>query len=53
MNLVDVLLLSLAAVFIIIGVYENMAIGLGQAYWAIMLSVGFFFIYWYRKKRKS
>ena len=53
MNLVDVLLLSLAAVFIIIGIYENMALGLGQAYWAIMLSVGFFFLYWYRKKRKS
>jgi hypothetical protein len=53
MNFVDVLLLSLAAVFIIIGVYENRVLGLGQAYWAIMLSVGSFFIYWYRKKRKS
>jgi hypothetical protein len=30
-----------------------MVLGLGQAYWAIMFSVGLFFIYWYRKKRKS
>ena len=53
MNLVDVLLLSLAAVFIIIGIYEIMAFGLGQAYWAIMLSVISFFIYSYRKRRKA
>jgi len=52
MNFVDVLLLSLAAVFIIIGIYEVMALGLGQAYWAIMLSVVLFFIYSYRKRRK-
>ena len=53
MNLVDVLLLSLAAVFIIIGIYEIMAFGLGQAYWAIMLSVIAFFIFSYRKRRKA
>ena len=53
MNLVDVLLLSLAAVFIIIGIYEVMAFGFGQAYWAIMLSVISFFIYSYRKRRKA
>jgi hypothetical protein len=53
MNFLDVLLLSLAAVFIIIGMYEIMALGLGQAYWAIMLSVISFFIYSYRKRRKA
>jgi hypothetical protein len=53
MNFVDVLLLSLAAVFIIIGIYEIMAFGLGHAYWAIMLSVSFFFLYSYRKRKKA
>ena len=53
MNFLDVLLLSLAAVFIIIGIYEIMALGLGQAYWAIMISAISFFIYSYRKRRKA
>jgi hypothetical protein len=51
MKLVDMLLLSLAAVFVIIGIYEVMTLGFGHAYWAIMLSFGFFFIYTYRKKK--
>jgi hypothetical protein len=51
MKLVDVLLLSLAAVFVIIGIYEVMTLGIGHAYWAIMLSFGFFFLYTYRKKK--
>lgn len=53
MSLIDVLLLSLAAVFIIIGVYEIMTLGAGQAYWAIMLAMGLFFIYTYRKRKKA
>lgn len=51
MKLADVLLLSLAAAFIIIGIYELIAVGFGSAYWAIMLSVILFFIYTYRKKK--
>jgi hypothetical protein len=51
MKLADILLLSLAVVFIIIGIYEIMALGTGQAYWAIMLSIVFFFLYVYRKKK--
>jgi hypothetical protein len=51
MILVDVLLLSLAVVFIIVGIYEVMTVGIGHAYWAIMLSVILFFLYIYRKKR--
>jgi predicted membrane protein len=50
MKLVDVILLSLAAVFVIIGIYEVMQYGFGHAYWAISLSFAFFFIYTYRKK---
>ncbi|MCX8491135.1 MAG: hypothetical protein ORN54_08715 [Cyclobacteriaceae bacterium] len=51
MKLLDIVLLSLAAGFVIIGIYEVMTIGLGEAYWAIMLAFGFFFIYTYRKKK--
>jgi hypothetical protein len=51
MVLVDVLLLSLAVVFIIVGIYEVMTLGIAHAYWAIMLSVILFFLYTYRKKR--
>jgi hypothetical protein len=51
MKLVDVLLLSLAAAFVIIGIYELMAIGFGSAYWALMLSIVLFFIYRLRKKK--
>jgi hypothetical protein len=51
MKLVDVILLSLAAVFVIIGIYEVMRFGFGHAYWAISLSFTFFFLYTYRKKK--
>jgi hypothetical protein len=51
MKLMDIVLLSLAAGFVIIGIYEVMTLGLGHAYWAIMLAFGFFFIYTYRKKK--
>jgi hypothetical protein len=51
MKLVDMLLLSLAAAFVIIGMYEMMALGVSQGYWAIMLSIALFFYYGYRKKK--
>lgn len=51
MKLIDSVLLSLAAAFIIIGIYEVMAYGAGQAYWAVMLAIVFFFAYSYRKRR--
>ena len=51
MNLINAILLSLAAGFIIIGIYETMVSGFGKAYWAIMVSVILFFAYTYRKKR--
>jgi hypothetical protein len=53
MKLFDIILLSLAVVFIIIGIYEVMAYGAGKAYWAIMLAVLFFFYYTYRKRQKA
>ncbi len=51
MKLLDILLLSLAAFFVIIGIYETMTLGIGHAYWLIMMAVLLFFIYTYRKKR--
>ena len=51
MKLSNMLLLSLAVVFIIIGIYEMMALGADKGYWAVMLSMVFFFLYLYRKKK--
>jgi len=51
MKLINSLLLSLAAAFVIIGIYEMMRLGPGQGYWAIMISVALFFLYLYRKKK--
>jgi hypothetical protein len=52
MKLIDIVLLSLAAGFAIIGIYEAMKFGFGEAYWAVMLSLGLFFWYNYRKRKK-
>lgn len=49
--MLDTILLSLAAVFLIIGIYEIIRWGVGHAYWSVMLSIILFFIYTYRKKR--
>lgn len=51
MKLVDSILLSLGAGFIIIGIHQNMTAGFGSAYGVIMLAFLMFFIYVYRKKR--
>ncbi|MBL7877406.1 MAG: hypothetical protein JNL53_17205 [Cyclobacteriaceae bacterium] len=50
MKLFDVLLLSLAAALVIIAIYEIMTVGIGQAYWLVMMAVMLFFLYTYRKK---
>ncbi|MBA4144621.1 MAG: hypothetical protein DI538_25445 [Azospira oryzae] len=49
MKLLDTIIISLAVVFIIIGIYEVMSVGLGQAYWALMLAIVLYFVYDYRK----
>ena len=51
MNLTNSILLSLAVAFVIIGIYEMMAVGVSEGYWAVMLSVALFFLYVYRKKK--
>ncbi|CAN5316371.1 hypothetical protein BH10BAC4_BH10BAC4_04810 [soil metagenome] len=49
MKLFDTVLLSLSVVFIIISIYEVMAVGLGPAYLWIMLTLLLMFVYTYRK----
>lgn len=51
MKLPDIILLSLAAGFIIIGIHQVMTVGFGNGYWAIMVAVLFFFIYTFRKRK--
>ena len=51
MKLPDIILLSLAVVFIVIGAYEVMTVDIGHTYWSIMLSLLLFFIYTMRKKK--
>lgn len=52
MKLLDIILLSLAAFFVIIGIYETMAVGIGQAYTWVMVAAILFMIYTYRKKAR-
>jgi hypothetical protein len=49
MKLLDVIIISLAVVFIIIGIYETMRLGFGQGYWAVMIAILLFFVFNYRK----
>jgi hypothetical protein len=51
MKLLDALILSLAAFFVIIGIYEIMTVGVGQAYWLVMIAMILFFVQVYRKKK--
>jgi hypothetical protein len=49
MTLTSVILLSLSVGLLVIGIVESTRVGIGNAYWAFMLSTAFFFIYAYRK----
>jgi uncharacterized membrane protein len=51
MKLIDKLLIPLAFVFLIIGLYEMMALGPENGYWAIMLAIALFFMFQFRKKK--
>lgn len=51
MKLLDIILLSLAVAFLIIGIHQTMVLGFGNAYWALMLTMVFFFAFTFRKKR--
>jgi predicted benzoate:H+ symporter BenE len=51
MKLPDVILLSLAIVFLIIGIDQIITLGLGSGYWAIMLALLFFFLLNLRRRK--
>lgn len=51
MKLPDIVLLSLAAGFMIIGIHQVMTVGFEKGYWAIMISIVFFFFYILRKRK--
>lgn len=51
MRLPDILILSLAVVFLIIGIHQTMTLGFGSAYWALMLTLILFFIFNFRKRK--
>ena len=53
MKLFDTLLVSLGLVFIIVGCYEIMAVGLTQAYGPLMLALLCIFWFTYRKISKA
>jgi hypothetical protein len=51
MKLPDVIFLSLAVAFIIIGIHQVMTVGFGNGYWAIMIALVFFFLYNLRRRK--
>ena len=51
MKLVDVLVLSVAVAFVIIGIHQIMTVGFQKAYWALMVALILYFVYNLRKKK--
>ena len=45
MKLSQVLLLALAVAFVIMGIHQVITVGFGNAYWALMLALVFFFLF--------
>ncbi len=52
MKLPDIILLSLAVGFLIIGIHQIMTVGFGNAYWAVMLALILFFVFNFRKSKQ-
>jgi hypothetical protein len=50
-KLSDVIIISLAVVFIIIGIHQTMVAGFADSYWAVMLALILFFVYSLRKRK--
>ena len=50
-KLAEIILISLAVVFVIIGMYEIMTLGPSNGYWAVMLAMICFFGYFIRKNK--
>jgi hypothetical protein len=50
MKLPDIIIFSLAAGFLIIGIHQSMAVGIAESYWLIMLTGVLLLVYYWRKK---
>jgi len=53
MKLADILILSLAVVFLIIGIHQTMVLGFENAYWALMLTLILFFMLTLRRNKRK
>ena len=51
MKLPDVLILSIAVVFAIVGIHQTVVLGIDKAYWALMLALILYFVYNLRTKK--
>lgn len=51
MKIPDVIIISIAIAFFIIGIHQIMTVGFGNAYWAIMFALVFFFIFNLRRRK--
>jgi hypothetical protein len=51
MKLPDVIYLSLAVAFIIIGIHQVINVGFTKGYWALMLALLFFFLFNLRRRK--
>lgn len=51
MKLPDAILLSLSVAFLIISAHQFFTVGFGNAYWAVMLALVFFFLYNLRRRK--
>ena len=52
-NLVDIIVLSLSAGFLIIGIHQTITVGFGVSYWLFMLSIALLLYQQIRKARKK
>jgi hypothetical protein len=52
MKLIDIIFLALAVVFLIVGIDQIIVLGFTKGYWAIMLSLIFFFVYNLRRRKR-
>jgi amino acid permease len=52
-KLVDILLLSLAFAFMIIGMHQSVTVGFAGSYWIFMLTIALFLLYNMRKNKQK
>ena len=51
MNLVQTIYLTLAAVFMVIGIHQSFYYGIGPSYWIFMVSISFLFLFRFNRAK--